>query len=81
MSKHAPKNDRALSKPNEHWDCPACAPLSDSQKAEIINFSEGCEMIFVEWLPKREAAGLLQIHTDVYTPMSKPLRRKGWNTQ
>eukprot|EP00983_Pelagomonas_calceolata_P049765 1141658-Pelagomonas_calceolata.AAC.1 len=59
------RKDRALSKPNEHWDCPACASLSDSQKAERINFSEGCEMIYVEWHPKWEAADMLQMHLDL----------------
>eukprot|EP00983_Pelagomonas_calceolata_P069495 1150376-Pelagomonas_calceolata.AAC.2 len=34
-------------------------------KAERINFSEDCEMIYVEWHPKWEAADMLHMHPDL----------------
>jgi len=56
------QNDRELFNHNEHWDCPACTSLSDFQRAERINFSEDCEMIYVEWHPKWEDEEQLCIH-------------------
>eukprot|EP00983_Pelagomonas_calceolata_P012941 413464-Pelagomonas_calceolata.AAC.1 len=59
------QNDRELFYHSEHWDCPACTSLSDSHKAERINFSEDCEMIYVEWHPEWEAEEQLRIHPDL----------------
>jgi hypothetical protein len=59
------QNEREMDKPNEHWDCPACASLSDSQKAQRLSFSEDCKMIYVEWHPKWETADMLQMHPDL----------------
>eukprot|EP00983_Pelagomonas_calceolata_P101129 1158658-Pelagomonas_calceolata.AAC.4 len=57
-------HDQALNERDEHWDCPACAPLSHSQKLERHHFSKH-KIIHVQWHPRLEAAEMLQLHPDL----------------